>query len=188
MAKDLKEMFKREHLKQDNAMPKGHQARFLKKLESELPKVESKHPFGFWNIAASAVLLLGLGYGAYRFFGDVQPVDPSSDTKMLAVKSLGDVSPDLKKVEDYYVANINLELSSVKLTPDNKELFDGYIERLEALNKEYNRLSLELTESGPNELTVSALVDNLKLRLNLLYRLKNQLNQLNTSEKFQNNG
>jgi len=59
---------------------------------------------------------------------------------------------------------------------------------LEALNKEYNRLSLELTESGPNELTVSALVDNLKLRLNLLYRLKNQLNQLNTSEKFQNNG
>ena len=89
-------------------------------------------------------------------------------------------------MEDYYVANINLELANVKLTPENKELFDSYIVRLEELNKEYNRLSVELTENGPNELTVSALIDNLKLRLNLLYRLKEQLNELNTSEEIQN--
>jgi hypothetical protein len=93
------------------------------------------------------------------------------------------VSPDLKKVEDYYIANINLELSKVKLTKDNKEVFDGYIAQLEELNKEYKRLTVELTENGPNELTVSALIDNLKWRLNLLHRLKEQLNQLNTSEE-----
>ena len=28
----------------------------------------------------------------------------------------------LKRVEDYYLASINLELSKVKLTPENKEL------------------------------------------------------------------
>jgi hypothetical protein len=50
------------------------------------------------------------------------------------------------------------------------------------LNKEYDRLNLELTQNGPNELTVSALIDNLKLRLNLLYRLKEQLKDLNDSE------
>mgnify|MGYP000968125522 CR=1 FL=1 len=65
---------------------------------------------------------------------------------------------------------------------ENKELFDSYIVRLEELNNEYKRLSIELTESGPNELTVSALIDNLKLRLNLLYRLKEQLNELNTEK------
>ncbi len=84
-------------------------------------------------------------------------------------------------MEDYYLANINLELSKVKLTPENKELFDGYVVKLEELNKEYKPLSVELTENGPNELTVSALIDNLKLRLNLLYRLKEQLQDLNDS-------
>jgi hypothetical protein len=59
--------------------------------------------------------------------------------------------------------------------------------RLEELNKEYDRLSVELTENGPNELTVSALIDNLKLRLNLLYRLKEQLKDLNDSEMSQDN-
>jgi hypothetical protein len=54
--------------------------------------------------------------------------------------------------------------------------------KLEELNKEYDRLSVELTKHGPNELTVSALIDNLKLRLNLLYRLKEQLQDLNDSD------
>ena len=77
-----------------------------------------------------------------------------------ATKSLGDVSPDLKKVEDYYLANINLELSKIELTPENKDMFDGYVQRLEDLKKEYNTLSIELTENGPNEQTINALIIN----------------------------
>lgn len=80
------------------------------------------------------------------------------------------------------MANINLELSKMKVTPESKELFDGYLLRLEELNKEYAVLAEELTESGPSELTVNALINNLKLRLNLLYRLKEKLNELNASE------
>ena len=69
--------------------------------------------------------------------------------------------------------NINKILGSVNA--NYYELFDGYVVRLGELNQEYKRLSVELTENGPNELTVSALIDNLKLRLNLLYRLKEQI-------------
>jgi len=103
----------------------------------------------------------------------------------VATKTLGDVSPDLKKVEDYYLANINLELSKVKLTPENKEMFDGYVQRLEDLKNEYNTLSIELTKNGPNEQTINALISNLKFRLNLLHRLKEQLKTLNTLEETQ---
>ena len=92
------------------------------------------------------------------------------------------MSPGLKKVEDYYLASINLELSKVKYTDGNKDVFDGYIEQLNILNKEYKTLSVELTENGPSELTVNALIDNLKYRLNLLYRLREQLNVLNASD------
>lgn len=188
MARDLKKMFNEDRLKIQNGMPKDHEARFLKKLEQELPahinpshKSAIKKRFSIFNIAASVVVLLGLSFGTYQFFKTpVMVTQP--DAQVVTLKSLGDVSPDLKKVENYYVANINLELSNVKLTPENKDLFDSYIVRLEELNKEYNRLSVELTENGPNELTVNALIENLKLRLNLLYRLKEQLKQLNTTD------
>ena len=179
MAQDLKKLFEEDRLKIQNGMPSGHEARFAKKLEQELPAIAIKKRFRIWNVAASVVVLLGLSFGAYQFFKSPVEINQPDDT-VVTLKSLGDVSPDLKKVEDYYVANINLELANVKLTPENKELFDSYILRLEELNKEYKRLSVELTENGPNELTVSALIDNLKLRLNLLYRLKEQLRELNT--------
>lgn len=189
MAQDLKKMFEEDRLKIQNGMPKGHEARFLNKLEKEQaqPATSIKKRFSFWNIAASIVVLVSLSFGAYQFLkAPVEIEIPDENKQAVTLKSLGDVSPDLKKVEDYYVANINLELANVKLTPENKDLFDSYIVRLEELNKEYNRLSVELTEHGPNELTVSALIDNLKLRLNLLYRLKEQLKELNTSDEHQN--
>lgn len=188
MAQDLKKMFSEDRQKIQNVMPKDHEARFLMKLEQELPALINpsrqsviKKRFSIWNMAASVVVLLGLSFGAYQFF-NTPDVMIQPDLQVVTLKSLGDVSPDLKKVENYYVANINLELSNVKLTPENKDLFDSYIVRLEELNKEYKRLSMELTENGPNELTVSALIDNLKLRLNMLYRLKEQLKELNTTD------
>ncbi|OUS02052.1 hypothetical protein A9Q86_05220 [Flavobacteriales bacterium 33_180_T64] len=197
MAQDLKHLFENEQKQSQLKMSEGHEARFLEKLDDALPKeslVEKR--FSMLQIAASIVLLIGLGFGASQYLN--APLLPEgtevagensksenlgSETQM---KSLGDISPDLKKVEDYYLANINLELSKVKQTPANKELFDGYVVRLAELNQEYKRLSVELTNNGPNELTVSALIDNLKLRLNLLYRLKEQLHDLNTSEEVKN--
>ena len=124
--------------------------------------------------------MLGFSFGAYQFLGSEQVAEIPVET--VATKSLGDISPQLKKVEDYYLANINLELSKMKVTPESKELFDGYLERLEELNKEYAALADELTQSGPSELTVNALINNLKLRLNLLYRLKEKLSELNAAE------
>jgi hypothetical protein len=186
MAQDLKKLFEEDRLKIHNGMSKGHEARFLKSLEDKLPTTSIKKRFSIWNIAASVVVLLGLSFSAYQFLKSPVEINQPED-QVVTLKSLGDVSPDLKKVEDYYVANINLELANVKLTPENKDLFDSYILRLEELNKEYKLLSVELTEHGPNELTVSALIDNLKLRLNMLYRLKEQLKELNMSDEGQKN-
>ncbi|WP_047547875.1 hypothetical protein [Psychroserpens sp. Hel_I_66] len=189
MARDIRTLFEKEQQQSPQKMSEGHEARFLKKLDEAQPVETSiKKRFSVLQIAASIVILIGLGFGANTFFNTekVIPseiVDTKNPSKDDQLKSLGDISPDFKKVEDYYLANINLELSKVKQTPENKELFDGYVIRLAELNQEYKRLSVELTEHGPNELTVSALIDNLKLRLNLLYRLKDQLNDLNTSEE-----
>ena len=113
----------------------------------------------------------------------LEVVDTNKQDQPEAVtKSLGDISPDLKKVEDYYLASINLELSKVKYTPETKELLDGYLKRLDELTKEYKRLTEELNTLGPNELLVNALIDNLKFRLNLLYKLRNHVSELQSAE------
>lgn len=189
MAQDIRELFREESRVSKQTMPKGHEARFLEKLDTELPlQKPSRSRFRMLGLAASIVVMLGLAIGAYTFYEGKEAGAPDKTKEMASnLKSLGDISPDLKKVEDYYLANINLELSKVQLNDDNKELFDSYVVRLEELNKEYQRLSVELTQSGPNELTVSALIDNLKLRLNLLYRLKEQLKDLNDAEFGQDN-
>ena len=177
MAQDIRKLFENEPKVFKDKMPKGHEAKFSKMLDEALPVKSKKSAFTFLNIAASVVLLIGFSFGAYQFLGSEDVEIPTQET--VARKSLGDISPQFKKVEDYYLANINLELSKMKVTPESKELFDGYLVRLEELNKEYHRLEEELTQFGPNEQTVNALIDNLKLRLNLLYRLKEKLSELN---------
>lgn len=185
MAQDIRKLFENEDKLSNEQMPKGHEARFLEKLETELPEAKDEgFRFYFMKIAASIVIVFGLGYGAFKFID--KPTEPiegnevvNTTSEQQDLKSLGDISPDLKKIEDYYMANINLELSKIKITPQTKELFDSYVNRLEELNSEYKILSKELTEDGPSERTVDALINNLKLRLNLLYRLKEQLRELN---------
>ena len=182
MAQDIRELFKNDKIT-DERMPNNHQERFLDKLDTALPEAKT-YTFSWMQIAASVVVLLGLSFGVFKYF---QPqvsenAQEIANTKIVDTKSLGDISPGLKKVEDYYLASINSELSKMTYTPKTKELFDGYLIQLNELDKEYQKLSLELTESGPSELTVNALIDNLKLRLNLLYRLRSQLQEFNTSD------
>lgn len=182
MQRDIRKLFEEDTKLAKGQMPGGHEARFVEKLDQELP-VKKSNSFFFLKIAAALVVLLGLGYGILTQMKsdtvDSQIVEVEAKKKQ--IQSLGDISPDLKKVENYYLANINMELAKMTYTPENMELIDGYLKRLSDLNSEYDNLNKELSETGPNIETVDALINNLKLRLNLLQRLKEQLNELNTN-------
>lgn len=185
MAQDLRNLFEKDSNAQNAKMSQGHEARFLSKLDEALPQKTKASRFSFLNIAACVVVILGLSFGAYQFLNN-SGVDIHEGTEVVNggeskkdIKSMGEVVPDLKKYEDYYLASINLELSKVQMTPENKDLVDGYIQRLKELNDEYDNLILELNENGPNEATLDALIDNLKFRLNLVMRLKEKLQEFN---------
>ncbi|WP_420319893.1 hypothetical protein [Flagellimonas sp.] len=200
MAQDLRELFAKEREQHKKVMKPGHEARFLSKLEENMPidkvAVESEAPTKptsfFWlRIAASVVVVLGLT--AYFLFGEVKFIgDPkgaiadveNTDAPHQGI-SLGDLSPDLKKVESYYVTNINLELSGLEFTGENKAIIDSYMLRLSELDKEYRKLNVELNDIGPNDDTINALIQNLQLRLQLLQKLKSKLNQLKSSKNEQ---
>ncbi|WP_425236374.1 hypothetical protein [Ulvibacterium sp.] len=189
MGQDLREMFKKENEGGKFQMPEGHENRFLERLETELPKRE-KSSFYILKIAASILVLLSIGIVGYKVLTGkdtikttvVEKNDPSKEKKGI---SFGDLSPDLKKVEDYYVTNINLELSRLEVSEENKILVDSFMDRLADLNGEYERLNAELNEIGPNDQTITALIKNLQLRLELLQKLKRKLNELKSSKNEQ---
>ncbi len=194
MAQDIKDLLRNDANRRQESMPRGHREAFADLLDKELPE-DKKGVSVFWlRIAAGFILLVAAG--AFVFY---QPQQVSSDVNNAVVDTpasgqeavqeitLGDLSPDLSKIEQYYTANINMELASLEMNEDTRQLVDGYMNRLSVLNDEYQRLTRELNEMGPNQQTVDALIDNLQLRLDLLYRLKDQLKELkqDENEKFE---
>ena len=189
MAQDLRKLFEKQREKDKPSMKKAHEDRFLKRLEEALPK-EKKSSFSFLKIAAAAVIIFSVGFLTYQKYSEVPDIEPqvveeNSNLETQKGISLGDLSPDLKKVESYYVANINLELSKLEISDENEALINSYMEQLDALNTEYQNLNNELNEIGPNDQTISALIQNLQLRLQLLQKLKKKLNELKTSKNEQ---
>lgn len=192
MARDLRKLFEKEREEKTYSMNKGHEARFLSKLDEKMPVEEQsakkKGNSVWWQIAASVVLALGL---TLYFFSSKKDDKNIKETQIVETDngkggyqniSLGDLSPDLKKVENYYLTNINLELSDLEVDANNKEVMDSYMERLAELDTEYHVLNKELNEVGPNDQMIEALVKNLQLRLQLLQKLKSKLNLLKSSK------
>lgn len=194
MGQDIKDLLKKEQLHIQKGLSDGHEARFLDRLEEALPQVDEKEDtikpsFLIYKIAAAVILILSLGGLAYQQLQQRPEIEgtevvtkDTQETDKPSLTSLGDVSPDLKKIEDYYLASINYELTQVEVSEIGKQLFKSYMDKLALLNDEHKVLQQELTDIGPNEDTINAMIDNLQFRLKLLYQLKEKLNELKTSE------
>ncbi len=188
MRRDLREVFKKDAEVQKLSLSEGHEDRFLARLEQQLPKkVVTYH---WYKVAAVVLVLLSLGYFTFQEFTQkdtikVASTEDKEHDELPNRISLGDLSPDLKKVENYYVANINLALAKLDVSDEHKDLVNTYLKQLAELNSEYEKLNTELNEMGPNDQTITALIQNLQLRLQLLQKLKRKLNELNTSKNEQ---
>jgi preprotein translocase subunit Sss1 len=179
MSKDLREFLQIQQMKTEK-LSKKHRKNFEVKLRAELHP--NKNEFSLlWKIAASVLLIIGVGSTAV-YFSKSTMVEPDEIAK---IQSLGSISPELKTIENYYLATIQTEILNLEESPENKELLDSYLEKIGELTIEYKTLTKELNEEGLNEKSINALIENLRLRLKLLYQLKEQLEvlkKLNTTE------
>ena len=185
MAQDIRELLKQDSKQEKATLSANHQDKFAALLEERLP--EKRKPTFLWlKVAAIAIMLLGIGYVLMtntngqpeEQMATEQNVVPDQTGNQETSKGLADFSPEFKKLEEYYTQSITMGIASLEVNPENRELIDGYLERLSNLDKEYKRLNAELVNVGPNDLTVNALIDNLKLRLDLLFKLKSKLREL----------
>ena len=191
MGQDIRELLKNNSFveKDNEYLSPGHEMRFLDRLNESFPQPEKKskivlfnNTFSKYYVAASLVLIFLLG--SYTFF-DLQQNDFSTVLKQESNKSqlnLADVSPEFKKIEDYYLASINVELASLQVNSSNKKLLDTFMEQLSKLDEEYQLLQQDLKNEADLNIAIDALIQNLQLRLDLLQEFKEDLNTKNEQQ------
>jgi uncharacterized protein YeeX (DUF496 family) len=186
MQQDIRDKFK--NYEEENVeLSKNHSTKFEALLQQELHQNKPKKNYIKWlSVAASIMLLVSIGI---QFYPNKTPEpiitknDDDSTTKQI---TLGNISPEFNTIETYYINSINLEISQIDLSDENKELVDSYLLKIAELTKEYKNLTQELNTKGVNDATIDALIRNLQLRLQLLQRLKKQLNEFKNLNTKQN--
>ena len=173
MKADLRERFKEEKMLRE--LPANDRSLFEKKLKKELHGKKGV-PIRFLSIAATVLVLFGLGF----VFTLQKPVDEISYPQQTQV-SLQDYSPELKKIENYYLTAINFELASLEVTEDNRAVLDDYLKRMNVLTQEYDLLAKQLRLDKIDEELINSLIDNLQMRLQLMVELKNELKKIKTT-------
>jgi len=189
MAQDIREMFKNGSLAKER-LEKGHHKRFERKLDKEFGKEKEHNSFLFLKVAAIFIIAIGVAFFYFKSNNtptenkmvNTPDVEKTNSVQKKDNIQLSEISPEFEKIESYYLAGINLELAKLEINADNKLLIDSFMVELSELDKEYQRLNMDLNETGINEQTVQAMINNLQLRLELLFKLKNKLNDLKKSK------
>ncbi len=173
MPKDIREIL-RDEPNDSLKLSSNHREKFEDRLSQfQQPK---KKNYQFLKIAASIIVLMSLGY----FFIPKNNIQQLDDTTKIV--NLGNVSPEMKQIENYYLTAINYEMASIEQTPENKVVLDAYLEKIAELTNQYKQLSFDLTEKEIDEKIINALIDNLQLRLQILLELKDTINEMKTSK------
>lgn len=173
--------------KEMRKLPANHRIEFEQLLHKELHQ-KPLNQYRLLKIAASILLLFSLGYWLYQDNGTVvnHEVVQVKDKSTNEINSLADISPELKKIEEFYVARINYKISNIRISDENKELLEIYFSQLSVLQREYDGLKEQLVIDKVNVEVINAIIENLQLRLQLLQELKKKLDKIDNLISQQN--
>ncbi|MFH4965643.1 hypothetical protein V8G69_11625 [Gaetbulibacter sp. M235] len=156
----------------------GHQERFLSKLKNQnsetVQKASSQSNFWkpFLSIAASLLI----------WFSIITLLKPSGE-----IKDLASVSPEMTQTQNFFTSAISEELAKLNIerTPETEVLINDALKQMKILEKEYESLKIDLTESGDDKRVIYAMITNFQTRINIL---KNVLETIeNVKQLKQNN-
>lgn len=146
----------------------GHEKRFLKKIELRQPK---RKIFSF-RIAASIIFMIS---SMSLFF-------------YINQKTTVQLSPETQRTQDYFSSIIDKEVIQLKskATPKNKKVITDALIQLEVLEKDYEKLKLEIAQKGENKQIIYALLTNMQTRISFIQSVMEQLENINQLKNHQN--
>jgi hypothetical protein len=144
--------------------PAGHRNRFEMRLERE--RTERRDRVLFWRVAAAIIVLVVAGATLLmpRFNG---PGDVS-----YASMSLGEVSEDMADIEKYYSSELSAKYQNLTALSREDQNVKRLFEELERLNENYAELEKQLYRSGSNDRVILAMIENFRLRLEIMEKLE----------------
>ena len=173
-------------------------------LEEEAPEHESSAPVkdkpqgkvvtlrlsDLYKVAA--VLAIGFFVGWMVFDQEAEQdgsmaaktVQQESETQPEMVQhnyyvSLSDISPDLAEVEQFYSTQINEKMTALQ----GMNVDQDFLVEVDALSADFDELQKEISASVDNERVIAAMVQNYKIRLEVLESILEELRRVETEGK-----
>jgi hypothetical protein len=148
---------------------KGHLERFNTKLELRFRKSAPKRSIVPYLLRAAVVTLLVTLSSLYTWDHFIRP----SSSRM----TLGQVSPQYKEVENYYIHQVNLmegEIVNVDLK-NNPEQKKQLIKEMKSMDSVYVSLQKELKANPDDERIINAMIAHYQTKLEVMNYIVNQL-------------
>jgi hypothetical protein len=168
--KNIEEIIKNNKDFFDEAEPsEGHLERFNRKLEIMFgPKVAKRSIVPYLLRAAVVTLLLTLS-SLWTWDHFIRP-----DRNRM---TLGDVSPEYKEVENYYVHQVNMMESEIvnidlKNNPEQKEIL---FREMKSMDSVYVQLQKELKANPDDERIINAMIEHYQTKVDVMNYILNQL-------------
>ena len=179
-----------------NTPPEGHLERMKARLgentsaSSNEPKVISFEVRKLWYAAAAAAAIAVIVVSVWMTNSDPSPQVAEHPTPIetpTTFASLGDVSPEMAEVEDYFIQSVSTRVQLVDNYDQPSESFvQSCLGRLAALEIDYSELKKDLSANSNDQRVINAMIQNYRIRLQVLDQLLQQL-ELNQHRKQEKN-
>lgn len=183
MKKDpIKDLFEKMHSELDIHEPSmNHRNRFLDRLQEQNEvKVlaDTRKPISWYRplaIAASIAILFGV-FLSTNLLENETPGD------------LASVSPEMEQTQSFFVTAIATQLEEIeeKASPETQELVNDALNQIEKLESDYQKLKVDLVQSGNDQRVISAMIKNFQKRANLLDEVLQKINTIKTLKQSEN--
>ena len=154
---------------EDAEPSEGHMERFNRKLEKRFQVTAVKRSIVPYLLRAAVVTLLITLSSLWTWDHFLRP----SSSRM----TLGQVSPQYKEVENYYVHQVNLmegEISGVDLK-NNPEQKTMLLKEMKGMDSTYVSLQKELKANPNDERIINAMIEHYQTKLEVMTYIVNQL-------------
>lgn len=153
---------------EDQEPADGHFERFNRKLQMRSNKVTIKRSIVPYLLKAAVVTLLVTLSSLWTWDHFIK-----SDRNRMA---LGDVSPQYKEVENYYIHQVNLmESELVTVDLNNPEQKQALLTEMKSMDSVYVQLQKELKANPNDERIINAMIEHYQTKLEVMTYIVNQL-------------
>lgn len=159
--------------------PEGHFERFSVKLELRKETRKPTVSIISYLIKVAAVTLLVILSSLYTWDNLIR--------KDSGIMTLGDVSPQYREVENYYMKQVNLmenEINTSAITsPRHKE---ALMKEFQSMDTVYVALQKDLKADPNNEIIINAMIEHYEKKLDIMRIIVDQLKAIRNNNNIKN--